>query len=395
MTFKICSLGNQTLLCISLAISLVSFLSAQEASTKHADSLFQMGHYEKVIDELDRKQRSPQTQYIVALSYLNIGNYPKAASLLNEVIILDGTNLKAKNELGKLYFRTSEMEKSKEIFEDLILRDPLNPNYYLFLGRILRRQKDSLYIESFRSMLKLAPANLKGIEEVAKYHLLKKQFDSAVYYCQLGLIIHPRNFALVGYKGQAHFLAKQDSLAVVEYEKLREAGMGNETVLGKLAYAHYNLRHYPESIARCIEYLDLSPYSSEYHYLLGLNYYESNEFDLSAAAFQQSIELKKVSNANEYLRLIDIYKQQQDHRNAIKYYKLLVNEQPDYIMGYYQIAYLGDQYYRDSDVKIYHYKQFLKKARIKKNGYLEKYREYAKQRLSELIQGIHFETDDG
>ena len=141
--------------------------------------------------------------------------------------------------------------------------------------------------------------------------------------------------------------------------------------------------------------LELKPESSEYHYLMGLNYYETNEFEKAARSFETAVELKKVSSSNEYLRLVDIYRQQKDYKNAIKYYKLLVSEVPDYILGFYQIAYLGDQYYKDPELKLYHYKSFLTKAADKSDKYLEKYKEYAQQRVIELRSGIHFDTDDG
>ena len=379
--------------CLSLLI--FGFAYAQDNLNEKADSLFRLGNYSKALEYYQQLPSNTPTLYSKAMVYQAMGNYHRAIGVLEEVVQQDSSHALSKFELGKLYLRASDLQNAQLQFQELIIQDPTNPNYHYQLGRIRRGLNDSLYIGSFRQAIQLDQKFVKAIEEIAKYHLQQKDLDQAIQYCEQGLAVYDGNSILLGYKGQAHFLAGQDSLAVAVYEKLKDMGFGNETVYSKLAYSHYNLRNYEEAISNGLRLLDLKPENSEYHYLMGLNYYESNEFDKSAEHFETAVELKKVSSANEYLRLVDIYQQQKDYRNAIKYYKLLVNEVPDYIIGYYQIAFLGDQYYKDSELKIYHYKSFLKKAADKPDQYLEKYKEHARQRVLELRAGIHFDTDDG
>ncbi len=372
-----------------------SFVYCQVELKTRADSLFQLGNFSSAIEYYKKSPENPATSHAIAMSYQSMGNYHRASEILEEILENDSTRILSKYELGKLYLRTSDLNNAKQQFEELVDRDSTNPNYHYQLGKIRRDLRDSLYIESFTRAVTIDRSFIKAIEEIAKYHLKIKELETAIQYCNRGLAVYDRNTVLLGYKGQAHFIAGEDSLAVVSYQKLKDMGLGNETIFSKLAYSYYNLRNYEESINNGLLLLQMRPESAEYHYLMGLNYYETNEFDKAAQSFETAVELKKVSSSNEYLRLVDIYKQQKDYKNAIKYYKLLVNEVPDYILGFYQIAFLGDQYYKDPELKIYHYKSFLNRASNRSDEYLEKYKEYAQQRVLELRAGVHFDTDDG
>lgn len=384
----------RNIFCLAL-ILIFKFANSQVDFKAKADSLYQLGNFNNAIEYYKSAPESPATAHAIAMSYQSIGNYQQAIDILEKILEQDSSRVLSKYELGKLYLRTSDLNNAKKHFEELVERDSSNPNYHYQLGKIRRGLKDSLFIDSFKHAVAIDQSYIKAIEEIAKFYLQRKELETTIEYCDQGLAVYDGNTVLLGYKGQAHFIAGEDSLAIVSYEKLKDMGIGNETIFGKLAYSYYNLRNYEEAINNCLLLLEIRPESSEYHYLLGLNYYETNEFDKAAHSFETAVELKKVSSSNEYLRLVDIYKQQKDYKNAIKYYKLLVSEVPDYILGFYQIAYLGDQYYKDPELKIYHYKYFLSKASTKSDEYLEKYKEYAQQRVIELRTGIHFDTDDG
>ncbi|WP_340075991.1 tetratricopeptide repeat protein [Leptobacterium sp. I13] len=363
-------------------------IMAQYDSNKIADSLYLLGNYSKAIAYYQKGESTINNQISIAKAYNAIGNYDGAIQKYEQIIAKDSLQIIAQYELGKLYYKTSQTNKAKSIFKLLVKKDSLNPNYYYQIGMIKMQEKDSSFIVDLKKAVKIDSTHLKSIQEIAKHYLINFTKDSTLYYTDLGLRFYKNSPALTSLKGQYLYTVDKDSAAIVEFEKLLTLGQKTEFIYEKLANAYLSLNDYENALKYYEILLVIDDENPRTHYNMGIAYQQKQENEKAIYHIEESLRLKYVSKANEYLKLTELYKDINDLKNTIKYYKLLINEVPDYTMGYYQLALMSDVYYKDPNVKLYHFQNFRDKASSE-----NKMTEYADRRISELKAEIHLQRE--
>ena len=354
-----------------------------------ADSLFRAGNFSKAITYYKKAPVTAKNSVSLGRALQVNGNVKAAVKAYEKALAMDSLPIPARYELAKIYTQIFQIEKARKHLKELTQLDPLNPVYTYRLGLLAQKQKDSTYPEYFKKAFAIDPAHVPSIKQLAKYYLLHKPRDSARYFINLGLTHNEADMLLLNLKAQYYYYEENYEKAVKAFSTLRDYGEDEAYVYEKLAYSHWNLNQHEEALEN-FRILIKRNNKASWHYDMAEAFEEMGLADSAIARANTALELKKVYNINEYLLLARLHQSQKDYKNAIKYYQFAVNENPKYYIGYYQIAFLADQYYADATSKLYHYQNFEKKVPAD----LGAYSEFVKKRISELKAEIHMQTEE-
>ncbi len=354
-----------------------------------ADSLLRAGNYSQAITYYKKAPVTAKTVVSLARALQVNGNVKAAVKAYEKALAMDSLPIPSRHELAKLYTQTFQIEKAREHLKELTQLDPLNPVYTYRLGLLAQKQKDSRYPDYFKKAFAIDPAHVPSIKQLAKYYLLNKPRDSARYFINLGLTFNEADMLLLNLKAQYYYYEENYEMAVKAFSKLRDYGEDEAYVYEKLAYSYWNMNK-PEKALENFRVLIARNNKPAWHYEMAEIFEELEQRDSAIARAKTALKLKKVSNINEYLLLARLYQYKRDYKNAIKYYQYAVTENPEYYFGYYQIAFLADQYYADATSKLYHYQNFQKKVPAD----MGMYSEFVEKRISELKAEIHMQVEE-
>ncbi len=159
----------------------------------------------------------------------NSGNLKAAEEKCIEVVGLDQKNIEAYHLLGDLYLEMKDYEHAKEIFSFLIKFNAQDDKAYEGLGQIASSLGD--LDEAKNDLLKSININSK----IATYHSnLAKVYEAmdkvqdAIKSYQDALMLEPNNPKHLNGLLQLTILAKNKSLAIRTFDKLKEVNPENE-----------------------------------------------------------------------------------------------------------------------------------------------------------------------
>ncbi|MFN3402492.1 MAG: tetratricopeptide repeat protein [Cytophagaceae bacterium] len=204
------------------------------------------------------------------------------------------------------------IQKAKSIANELVRKEPKNPEYRCLLANVLlmTNSKDSanLIIE-------------EGIRNNSKY---------ALYYVAAGKI----NLASKRDAGaKVNFdkaLAMTKSKDPEIYAAIGEAYIGTDNKNIDLAILNFETAIYKD------------PKNSRYFHLLGDAYYEKNDGTKAIENYKKALAMD-AKNPALYLKIGNVYTRAKNFEEGIKFYKQGMEIDPDYILFYRQ---MGDLYYR-------------------------------------------------
>lgn len=316
------------------------------------------------------------------------GYYNKAISTFEKVLTMKDDMDNIRFQLAGLYIKKFQYDNAKINLDTLIQKNSKNASYFYQRGVVAQKEKDSSYINYFKRAFLINSNHIPSIQKLATYYILNKPKDSALFFIDRGLSLNNTNIVLINLKAQYYFHKKKYGDAIKLFEKLLMYGENDDYIYEKLAIANNKLDQINEALKYYLILLEKNKKSPIIHYEIGVLYQDKEVKDSAIFYLEKALDLKKVSNLNEYFRLSQLYTEKKDYQKAIFYLKLMLNEQPDYYMGYYQIAFLADQYYADPKLKLQYYESFKKV--VPPEFQMEKYLEYADKRISELKMEIHF-----
>ncbi|WP_299114560.1 hypothetical protein [uncultured Winogradskyella sp.] len=165
-----------------------------------ADELYALGNYSKAI-EVYKSVKNPNEVYDkIAKAYVAIGNYGEGLVNYKKAITTNPENILLKYEYAKLLRNTRDYKQAEILFKSLIIKDSLNPNSHYELGIVLEKQKDSASLNAYTKAFNLDSTHQKAIFKIAKHYLVKRKYQTAHYYIDIGLESYTNNVELISLK---------------------------------------------------------------------------------------------------------------------------------------------------------------------------------------------------
>ncbi|WP_299605501.1 tetratricopeptide repeat protein [uncultured Aquimarina sp.] len=339
-----------------------TFVKAQKASLKEADSLYAIGNYTeaiKIYQNLD-----PKDDYIllkIAKAHKAKGTYNDALSYYEKVLQLDTELLSAKLEYAKLLTTTRKYKKADSVYTGLVSQYPDNPNFYYQLGSVKKKQKDSTAIVYFKEAFKLDSTHQKSCFEVAKHFLKKRNYNKVEDIANKGLSSYSENPELINILGQNYLLRKYYSEAIPYFKKLISLNHGNEYVHASLALCYHKNYDYKLAIIQYQEALKYNDQVPLRYTRMAEAYTRLNMYNEALANNTKALLLKNLPVEQEFFNVAMSHRHLENWEEAIKYVKLALKENPEFLRAQYQLAVFADAYYKDPKVKLEYYNVFMKK----------------------------------
>ena len=368
------------------------FLAKAEAQTSAlavADSLYVSGDYINAINTY-ATLGTPSANLQIARAYNAIGNRDKSIVQYEHLVEEDPKQQIARFELGKQYMRTKVPEKALNLFLKLTQENDGNPEYQYQLGRcLMEMERPKMAINSFKRAFTLDSTHLRSIFQLGKYHVIRKEKDLALQYVNVGLDFYGNDISLINWKALALYNDDQYELAIPWLEKLIELGEKKEYIYTKLAYSYYQNWEMEKAKETYRVLLEMDEDNNEAYYNLAQVFLKERKLDSAEYYVQKSIDVQKVNFEMEYVTLGRVAGQQKNLKKALEYYWLAYNENTSNYANYFQICFIADQYYKESDKKLKYYENFIEKFGIGKSGFSE----HALRRISEIKAEMHFSKE--
>ena len=144
----------------------------------------------------------------------------KALAYSQRAILLDNSNLWVKGQLGQLLIATQDYEKATDIYEELVIDLPSDPNNYRVLAALYQQNN-----RPFTAIMVLDSAETKlgRVEDLSSFksHLLRglRLHDKAIAETTERISSYPYNYKNYLTLAELYAETKKDSLADVNYQK--------------------------------------------------------------------------------------------------------------------------------------------------------------------------------
>lgn len=363
--------------------------SAQNSFMDRADSLYTLGFYSEAIN-LYAKVNSQSASVQIARAYNAIGNYNKAILQYSDIITKNGASQIAKFELAKLYLKLKKFENAVDLFSELTLDQTSNPEYDFYMGMAQMGLNNSeIGVRSFKTAFQKDSTHLRSIFQLSKYYLAQNLPDSVLFYVSKGLRLYPDDVSLINLNALALYNDNDFENAIPLFERLIDLGESQPYIIEKLAFSYFKTWKILEAKQTYFLLLTYDQAIREALNGLGNTYWREKKLDSAEYYFKKSIAKQKPDLLNEYIALAQLAREQDKLEMAMNYYKKAYLEDANNSHVYYQICVLADQLFKNPKIKLDYYQNFLEKFGMQRTYYSE----FARKRVAELKEEIHFAVD--
>ncbi len=326
-----------------------------------ADSLYTYGEYSKSIDAYKPFEEESDIAQKIAKAYIAIGNYDEALAYYEKAILTDKKNQLYKFEYAKLLLRVKQLENAKLVFEELSKTNKTNPNYQYELGNVKRVLGDSTFIDNYKEAYKLDSKHLKAINNIGRFALAKRDYDTALKMADIGLAIYNKSKELTSLKAQTYYWQEDYFHAKEWFLKRLTLGESTQFIYEKLSYCYERNYEHTKAIEYLQSALKFDPQNGDNLYLIGRQYSLMDDFVNAEKYFKQALEILDEPLDREYSSLASALNRQEKYNEAIKAYRRALQQNPNNTFAPFFIAHTKAQLFEAIDAKIKVYDDFIKK----------------------------------
>ena len=394
-------------------------MNAQTA-LKKVDSLLVLGDYQKALTLLEKDTLSFNSLNKSGVIYQQIGNYTKAVEKYNKALAVQ-INLKTKENLGKCYQKNNRTAKAillfekilnensnnlllkyhlaklyksrrkflkaKTYFKELINSDNKNPNFYYYLGSTYRnlKERDSAKI-TFLKAINLDSTHFKSLYKLSKIYRKEKltnnlknlnKNDTSYYYLKKGLGYYPKSNVLIKLANNYYFKDKNYTKVIEYSSKLSSLNVEEQQ---NLAISYFFTKNYEKAKDNLYNLIKSRKADTQTFYYLALLYKAEKDYAKAELYMDFAIQKEQPQLAPYYFELGLIHQESKEHPKAIIDFKKALEENQYHYKSYYQLALTSDSYYKDKNIALKLYENYLIKFLYRDKQTTT----FVKQRVKEL-----------
>lgn len=282
----------------------------------------------------------------LAIAYFKAGKLDEAEALYKEMLVKTPNDMDLRYRLGNIYLAKGMLNEAGAEYRQVLQMDPNNGGAHNGLANLYYRQRkfdDAMaeYLQAIQMNPNLAEANL----DLGNAYYEKKQYPQAAGYFKKYTELAPKD--AVGYFMLAKaYQAQKDSIlfsqAVALSEKAVKLDPNNDGAWYLLASLNRDLKNYEQSARAFRQALELSPADAERWYeagkvyiKLGNSYWDSKDtlsartnFDSSIVCFDRACELDPARVENSYYDKATAYYQGGKYDQAIEWFQRRIKQNP-------------------------------------------------------------------
>ena len=141
---------------------------------------------------LDHDEDLGAVRLTMGMIHLNTGNYVEAERQFLRAYVLDGENVEAQYQLGRVYRFLSDFDKAEEFYLKAIERRPDNWQYYLALGNLYHEMsRHETAVPMYERVIALRPTNPWGYNNLAVQYQRLGRLDEAIPLYKKATLVNP------------------------------------------------------------------------------------------------------------------------------------------------------------------------------------------------------------
>ena len=363
-----------------------------EEEYRKAIAYMQANQYEKAVDHIFECQRADASNldYTIKLAYCytKLGNYKDAKYCYQSILEKDSLSINALSNLGGIYEKELNYKQAQKYYLRLIDIDSTNSYFYKKNGFVAVKNEDPLAGIAYLNRAHFYnPKDLVVIIELSRLYLNLEAVAIAEDMIERGYQQDSTNLKIL--YGKADVLNEQKKYPEI-IKTLETAMLQGDTVLyfqKMLATAYLHSEEFEKSLFHLNRIIYKGKASEHTHYHMAVALEKQGKIQESISHYDKAIKLGISGNIPVYYKnLAKIYLDKNDLREAIASYKeaYAYSGKEEYL---FQVARNSDLYYKDKKIALRYYKKYIATAN-------KTYREYAKERVAQLKELIHFQVKD-
>ena len=374
---------------ILLFLILFSKAEAQSVSalaiSKKADSLFEIGEYNKAIPYFLESNRFRE----VAKSYEAIGNNSEAQRYFEKALSEKTDDPKTEFEYAKLLVRLSNYKQADSILQKLQSHFPKNSNFVYDRGLIKEAQNDSTAIVLFLQVHKMDENNINAKYKIARNYIENRKFTDAKPFIENGLTLDKNSSRFLTLQALNEFYTQEFHDAIATYNLLISKGESYVSLHENLAKSYSQTNQFEKALEQySILIQNFDDQNPKWHHEVAVLYRMMGEYEKAKRHLNIAIGLLETPLSNEYMEMATIYKRHKDYKNEMTALRKALANNPNNEMSLYNLAIAADNYFKDKKTVLDYYENY-----IQQHGETGRMRNLAKQRVSDLRKELHFVTD--
>lgn len=351
-------MNNKLLTILVLSLALVACGGAENrkaAYLEKAKSSIAIEDYDKARIELKNvlqiDPKDAEAYYLLGTVYEKSKQLQKAFSSYNKSNELNPNLLDNKARLGKLYLFVSQVEKTKEIVEFILSKEPQHTEGLLLKGvLLLREKKSSDAIAIGKSILSRIPADTDTAIFLATIYLSKRDVPSAVNILESSLEKNNKHQELSLLLSTVYVTDKQYEKAEVLYKSALKDAPDNANSYSRLAKLYVLMGNHNEADQVLRDSIRNNPNQIS-RYLTLVDYIRTTSSN-DAAIKQLDIFISENENENlKELRLAlgNLLLLDNKKESAIETYKSVIGDFSEEEVGVLARTELATIYIKDED----------------------------------------------
>lgn len=376
-------------ICFSFIVAFTDMVSGQEGIN---DALlleyYQTQRYADAASYLTQFYQADSTNSKLignlAYCYRMAGNAVKAEHFYQILFEKDTTDIKTLLNLGSINQQRGLNQRAIAYYRKILTLDSNHMASYKALSDLtLMEGQTSTSYDYLRKANRLDPHDPDIAYDLADLSIGMKQYQFADSILGLALTADRENMLLLKLKVQARYGMRDFLRTIAIGDSLRVMGDESDILLGTLAPAYYFVKDY----AKCIEVLKFmeergSDLKEAQLYFMAMSYKKLNKLKEAVEYFRQTINSAISPNvANYYFEKADVHERLKQNKTAIWSYQKSL-QFANIPMTYYSLALIYDRQLNNHKQALRYYKLYLdQKPDIKKE---QAYITYVKQRIAEL-----------
>lgn len=316
------------------------------------------------------------------------GNYKDAKLFFKQALKQDSLNANALSYLGTIAEREYNYNQAQSYYQQLIEIDSTNSYYFKQNGFVANKRRDLLAAIGYFEMAHYHnKRDVVTIYELSKLHIRINNQGRADTLLEKGFKIDSTNIKILQARGQLKYNLKDYESTAIYLEKMMEQGDSTPYFLKLLGNAYVNLEEFKKAIAVLTPILEKTKDTEMIHYYLALAYQGLKQETESIEQYELAIEAGISKNVKYYYQNLGaIFESKNQTKNALDAYRNAY-EYSGSSEDLFFLAKTSDAYYKDKNIAIRHYKNYLKTGH-------KKYREYVEKRLEQLKELQHFQGNN-
>ncbi len=359
--------------------------SSALAVSNRADSLFEVGEYNKAIPYFLEKDRF----YHLAKSYEALGNNMEAQRFYQKALLHNSSHPKTEFDYAKLLIKLSNYKKADSLLQNLQSQFPHNPNFLYERALLKEVQKDSTAIDFFLEVYNMDGKNVNAIYKIARNYIENRKFEASAPFIAKGLSENPNSIRFLTLRALKEFYTDEFHDAIATYNVLIRKGESYISLHENLAKAYAKTFQVEKAMEQYnILFIKFNDQNPQWHHEVAMLYRINKMYKEAEKHFNIAIGLLETPLSTEYYEFSKLYGWSKDYKKEMELLQKSISNNPNNEMALYYLAVAADNYFKDKNTVVKYYENYLKHF-----GQTGSMRILAKQRLSDLKKKIHFMSD--